>query len=124
MTLEDCIAAIILTFLATLWLLTTEAAPSILDDRSAAEREFVEVYYLTNAMCYFVGWAWVSCLRDLATLVARFGAWLASCLYMPLRVQDTGSYAGEILHARLWTWSHPLVDPRVLVELPLRSRMV
>ena len=96
-TLEDCIAAIILTFLATLWLLTTEAAPLILDDRSAAEREFVEVYYPTNAMCYFVGWAWVSCLRDLATLVARFGAWLASCLYMPLRVQDTGSYAGEIL---------------------------
>ena len=97
MSLEDCIAATILTFFATLWLLTTEAAPSILDDRSAAEREFVEVYYLTNAMCYFVGWAWVSCLRDLATLVARFGAWLASCLYMPLRVQDTGSYAGEIL---------------------------
>ena len=30
--------------------------------------------YITNAMGFFVGWAWITLLRDLATLVARVGA--------------------------------------------------
>ena len=76
-TLADCLAAVALTLFAALWLLAVAAPAEQRVDRDADEREHVEIFYLTNAMCYFVGWAWVSCLRALATLVARLGNWIA-----------------------------------------------
>jgi len=38
------------------------------------ERAQVELFYLTNAFSFFVGWAWVSFLRDLQTLIARIAS--------------------------------------------------
>ena len=46
----------------------------------------MEVFYLTNAISFFVGWAWICFLRDLQTLVARLG-----------ESSDLWSYAGEAL---------------------------
>ena len=34
----------------------------------------MELFYLTNAFSFFVGWAWISFLRDLQTLVARIAS--------------------------------------------------
>ena len=34
----------------------------------------MELFYLTNAFSFFVGWAWVSFLRDLQTLIARIAS--------------------------------------------------
>ena len=34
----------------------------------------MELFYLTNAFSFFVGYAWVSFLRDLQTLVARIAS--------------------------------------------------
>ena len=33
----------------------------------------MEVFFLTNAMSFFVGWSWVQLLRDLATLTSHLG---------------------------------------------------
>ena len=112
-TLADCLAAVALTLFAALWLLAVAAPAEQRVDRDADEREHVEIFYLTNAMCYFVGWAWVSCLRALATLVARLGNWIAmfggpragELPPLPLPQDqgsysgDEGSYAGELLCA-------------------------
>lgn len=84
-TTKDMLVALGLSLLAVGWLFLnrqTEAdviAPSpgqALRGSYAGEveRERVELFYLTNAFSFFVGWAWVSFLRDLQTLAARLGA--------------------------------------------------
>jgi len=47
-----------------------------------------ELYHLTNATGFFVGFAWITLLRDLATLVARIGA---------ASGEQAFSYLGELL---------------------------
>ena len=76
------------------WVVLTAASP----DRApsphegprepAAERLETELSYLTTATGFFVGFAWITLLRDLATLVARVGAASGA--------QEI-SYAGEAL---------------------------
>lgn len=86
-TLSDAALAVGLTLLAVAWLVVTTVATS--DGGSGGgdggdggargaegddeKRGAVERYFVTNALAFFVGWAWVIFLRDLTTLVATLG---------------------------------------------------
>ena len=87
-TALDAAVALGLTLLGLSWLVLTgssaaaPAAPAAGTGTAASSspaadessRSDVEVHYLTNAMGFFSGFAWISLLRDLATLVASLGA--------------------------------------------------
>ena len=45
---------------------------SSISDQHKTSRTAVEKWFLTNAMSFFVGWMWISLLRDLSTLLARW----------------------------------------------------
>lgn len=56
-------------------------------------------------MSYFVGWAWVTLLRDLATLVAQAGGSRGSFRADGLHLRpenESGTYAGELLTAAIF----------------------
>jgi len=92
-TLSDAALAVGLTLLAVAWLVVTTVATSDGGGGGGGggdggdgggggargaegddeKRRAVERYFVTNALAFFVGWAWVIFLRDLTTLVATLG---------------------------------------------------
>ena len=60
------------TALAVGWLALTGDGSGL--DGILTAREKVERYFLTNALSFVVGWAWVVVVRDLTTLISNIGA--------------------------------------------------
>ena len=72
--LYDVFASLVVTLVAVFWLVSSAHAGAS-TDASAAEgesetREHIERYFITTSMCFFVGWCYITCLRDLTTVVA------------------------------------------------------
>ncbi|KAL3926612.1 MAG: hypothetical protein SGPRY_003220, partial [Prymnesium sp.] len=71
----DLLASLSVTLLAVGWLVWCEGSGSTSPSSSSSsdairEREHVEFYFITTSMCFFVGWCYITCIRDLTTLVA------------------------------------------------------
>eukprot|EP00967_Tisochrysis_lutea_P066962 scaffold87428_cov30-Tisochrysis_lutea.AAC.3 len=68
-TFKDLGLAIALTVSGVVWLLFTGLGEQI-EEEKKADRGHVELYFLTRAMAFFVGWSWISLCRDISTLLA------------------------------------------------------
>ncbi|KAL1511136.1 hypothetical protein AB1Y20_005955 [Prymnesium parvum] len=69
--LKDAGAALLLTLLGVCWIVWL-GYDGDLSESISASRTAVEKWYLNNALSFFVGWMWISFLRDLSTLCARW----------------------------------------------------
>jgi len=67
--LENASWSLMLTALAALWLTYVAEDPFAYDDNQKSDRAAVERFFITNAMSYFVGWAWIRELQDLYTIL-------------------------------------------------------
>ena len=69
--LKDLGIALATTLFSISWLVVNSGSSAAVDDSSEVRREHVERYFITNALSYVTGWAWVGLLRDLSTLTAE-----------------------------------------------------
>lgn len=67
--LYDTLAAALATAVPVLWLLYVAEDPFKYSDEQKMRRSTVEKFFLTNAMSFFVGWCYITWLRDLVTLL-------------------------------------------------------
>lgn len=68
-TLEDLGVTIGLTLGGVVWLLLTGVGDTI-EEAKKADRWHVEMYFLTRAMAFFVGWSWIALCRDVSVVLA------------------------------------------------------
>mmetsp|Transcript_91199 Transcript_91199/g.273874 ORF Transcript_91199/g.273874 Transcript_91199/m.273874 type:complete len:252 (-) Transcript_91199:202-957(-) len=72
----DLIYSIAVTCVMFVWLVWKARFDGDTKDETASEvgesgdREYVERYFLTTSMCYFVGWCYITLIRDLTTVLA------------------------------------------------------
>ena len=71
-TLQDLCVSTVLTLTAMLWLALSGRRMGPLSRQLAfkGSREEVELFFLTNALTFVVGWSWVILARDLSTLTS------------------------------------------------------
>ncbi|KAL1499879.1 hypothetical protein AB1Y20_012562 [Prymnesium parvum] len=72
----DLLASLSVSLVAVVWLVASNGARADGAAEGAArlrEREHVELYFITTSACFFVGWCYITCLRDLTTVVAALG---------------------------------------------------
>lgn len=72
-TLKDLALTVGLTVGGVIWLLFTGVGEHI-DEAKKADRWHVEMYFLTRAMAFFVGWSWIALCRDVSVVVAYHDA--------------------------------------------------
>ena len=71
MALTDLGVCVVLTCVAACWLAVSgKATYQPFSDEDKGSREEVELFFLTNATTFVVGWSWVVLLRDVSTLTA------------------------------------------------------
>jgi hypothetical protein len=72
-TLKDLGVTVGLTVGGVVWLLLTGVGEHI-EEAKKADRWHVEMYFLTRAMAFFVGWSWIALCRDVSVVIAYHGA--------------------------------------------------
>ena len=66
----DILIAFLVSLLSLLWFIGTGQRTDI-DDESKAMRENVEKFFITNALAFVVGWAWVVVMRDIVYVATK-----------------------------------------------------
>lgn len=72
-TLKDFGVTVGLTVGGVAWLMLTGVGEHI-EEAKKADRWHVEMYFLTRAMAFFVGWSWIALCRDVSTALAYHDA--------------------------------------------------
>ena len=88
-----------LTALSTCWLVFGAASSVSLSEEDMTNREAVEAYFLTGAMSFFVGWAWVLVIRDSFHPFGQAVGALVDDAFGSLELED-GSYVHTAWAAR------------------------